>query len=471
MENNLSVLVLSAGLGTRMKSSLPKVLHPVCEVPMIERVLRSVIALKPKEIAIVIGRNGDQIASKIRGKGFDWGGFQKEKIQFVRQAIPKGSGHAVQCSSAWIKKISNGSDPALLVLCADVPLISCRLLQSLVLFHYKNKNGATVCAANFENPFGYGRIIKNANGWIRNIVEEKDAAEPEKKISEINCGVYCFEPRQLLEVLPLLKNANAKREYYLTDVIELLSQRGVPATAFQIGEKMKTETLGINSRADLAAAEGINQKKILELHMQNGVSILNPQFTYIGEKVKIGRDTLLLPGTMLLGKTKIGRNCKIGPHAYIEETEIGNGVAIRASFIYGSKIGDSAQIGPFSHLRPGTRVADGARVGNFSEIKNSKIGRGTKVSHLTYIGDATLGEEINIGAGAITCNFDGKKKYRTAIGSKSFIGSNVNLIAPVKIGSRAVVGAGSTIQKDVPANALAIERALPIIKRNWRKRK
>lgn len=461
MKDAPSVLILAAGSGTRMRSLTPKVLHPLADVPLIEHIIQTVRQLNPNSIGLVVGHGKEKIVEKL--------GTHKN-LEFITQKEQLGSGNAVQSSVSWIKKCGKRS-PKLLVLCGDAPLITTETLQSLLTSHAQEKNAATILSSIVSNPTGYGRIVRNSNEHVKKIVEEKDSTLEEKKIREVNSGVYCFDVDKLLESLPQLKNQNAKGEFYLTDIIEFLHDRGYVVEALQSDPEKKDETLGINTRADLAFAEMILQQKIIRKWMEAGVTFINPLTSFVGKDVKIGKESEILPGTMLMGKTEIGEGSKIGPHSYIKDSVVGNNTRIRASFIYGAKIGNNCKIGPFTHLRAGTVISQGARIGNFTEIKNSSIGVGSKVSHLAYIGDATLEEDINVGAGAITCNFDGKKKHRTYIGAKSFVGSNVNLIAPVRIGARALLAAGSTITKDVPDDALAIERSTQTIKEGWTKKK
>ncbi len=443
-----------------MKSATPKVLFQVSGVPILLRVLKTAQALKPKSIGVIIGSGAGEVQSAVgQVKGLTWI-LQKER---------KGSGHAVKSASAWIKK-SGKRSPHLLIVCGDTPLLRAETLKTLQEVHLAQGNAATVLSAKVDEPFGYGRIVKDDLGRVGKIVEEKDASPAEKNIREVNSGVYCFQVSQILDVLPQIKNENAKKEYYLTDTIEILNKKGARAGSVVMANGSQ-ETMGVNSRVELAKAESQAQKEILEKHMMEGVTILNPGFTHIGPEVKIGRDTTILPGTMIGGKTQIGENCVIGPNAYIEDSIIGNGTVIRASFVYSAEIGNDAKIGPFTHIRQGTVVKAGARVGNFSEVKKSVIGKNAKVSHLSYIGDCEVGDEVNVGAGVITCNFDGVKKHKTSIGNKSFVGSNVNLVAPVSIGEGSVVGAGSTITEDVPAHSLALARPFQIVKKDWVKNK
>lgn len=447
-----------------MRSSLPKVLHTLCGVPLIQRVLNTSLSLFPDSIGIVVGHDSEKIKQELK---------KQKNIQFILQKNQLGSGNAVQSAKNWLHKILKSSSH-LLIICGDSPLISKETLLSFSNFHLKQKNSASILSFKTSQPFGYGRIVRDENLKVKKIVEEKDAAEEEKNIHEVNSAIYCFEIKKLLEILPLLKNTNAKKEYYLTDVIEHFYRKGFALDAFQtssMNDWDSKETMGINTKGDLSAAEEFLQQKIKNYWMGQGVSMLNPSSIYIHEEVSIGKDTLLLPQTMLLGSTKIGESCKIGPSSFIENSKLGSNTVVRASFIYGSTIGHRVEIGPYAHLRTGTVIQDGARIGNFTEIKNSNIGKKTKVSHLSYIGDSTLGEKINVGAGAITCNFDGKNKHKTTIGSQSFVGSNVNLIAPVRVGARSILAAGSTITKDVPSDSLAIERAALSIKEGWAKKR
>ncbi|MBI2915369.1 MAG: bifunctional UDP-N-acetylglucosamine diphosphorylase/glucosamine-1-phosphate N-acetyltransferase GlmU [Elusimicrobia bacterium] len=461
----LFALILAAGEGTRMRSKTAKVLHPLSGTPLLSHVLEKVTPLNPRTLGVVIGRNGEEVREKFRSQS---------KIAFLWQKNPLGSGDAVRCCLGWIKKNARKT-PTLLILCGDTPLISSETLSALLQRHAEQNNSATILSATVTNAMGYGRIVRDSQKRVRKIVEEKDATPAERKIQEINSGIYCFDARKLTDVLPLLKNENAKKEFYLTDVIEHLYRKGLRVETVQPASKSSQdlieETLGVNDRSDLSRAEKIMQRRIAEHWMKSGVTILNPETTYVDAGVQIGSDSKLFPGTMLLGKTRVGTGCHIGPNSFIEDSEIGNGVTVRASFVYGTQVKDGVQIGPFSHIRKGTVLAKGARIGNFTEIKNSSIGQETKVSHLSYIGDASLGHEINVGAGAITCNFDGKKKHRTVIGSKSFVGSNANLIAPLQIGARAVIAAGSTVTQTVPPDSLAIERAPFVIKPGWTKKK
>ncbi len=452
-------LILAAGQGTRMISSLPKVLHPVCELPMVHRVLQAVKDAGPGQVALVIGHSGDAVKQSVSSKF---------KADFVWQKKQSGSGHAVKEATNWIRKCVSKKVGHILILSGDTPLIAPETLKALYQHHVSRGLAVTVLTSQVANPFGYGRIVRDSAYRFKKIVEEKDANSSEKQIQEINSGIYCFDAKKLLEALPELKNDNAKKEYYLTDTIGYFYAKGYPMETFgQYTYDGVSETLGVNSRAELADAEQILQGRIQKSWMKKGVTILNPGATYIAQEVQLAPEVLILPGTMIVGKVKIGAGSKIGPNSYIEDSEIGAETVIRASFVYGSKIGDKAQVGPFSHLRTGSVLKAGARVGNFSEVKNSVIGLGSKVSHLSYIGDTTMAEKVNVGAGTITCNYDGANKHKTVIGPGVFVGSNTNLVAPVKVGAGALIAAGSTVTADVPADALVIARAQQVVKKGW----
>src|SRR3989338_615557 len=465
MSKKYSILILAAGEGTRMRSSsIPKVMHTLCGVPLIQRVIKASMPIPQEKIGIVVGYGNEKIKEELK---------KQKNIELIPQKKQMGSGNAVQSAKNWLQHVSKSSSH-ILVVCGDTPLISSETLLSFCNFHLKQENNASILSFKTSQPFGYGRIVRDQNLRVQKIVEEKDATLEEKNIDEVNSAIYCFEIKKLLEILPHLKNNNAKKEYYLTDVIEHFYNKRLKVDAFQSGARNGLaikETMGINTRVELSMAEEFLQEKIRNYLMEQGVTMLNPSSIYIEEKVTIGKDTLLLPQTMLLGATKIGERCKIGPSSFIENSNIGENTVVRASFIYGSTIGNKVEIGPYTHLRTGSVVQDEARIGNFTEIKNSNIGKETKVSHLAYIGDSILGEKINVGAGAITCNFDGKNKHKTTIGSQSFVGSNVNLIAPVKVGARSVLAAGSTITEDVPSDSLAIERTSLVIKKGWVKKR
>jgi len=437
-----------------MKSTLPKVLHQICGQPMLVYVLKAVLKAGCRKNYLVLGHKGEKVIEVLR----NFLPLRKRGIEFVKQTKLLGSGHAV----LQVKKNLRDYRGHVLVVYSDLPLLSGRTLNRLIQTHYKQDNSLTILGTTLENPSGYGRIIENSNGKGIKIVEERDATPKERRINRVNVGVYCFRAEDLFKAVDKIKPDNRKREYYLTDAVEILGEMG--KRVGMVITKDSREVEGVNNRKQLVNIQKYVNMKNLERLLLMGVTIVDPSSTFIDSTVKIGRDTIIYPGSTILGKTRIGENCKLGPYAFIQNCQIENGVEVRASFIYGAKIAERAKVGPFSHIRPGTFVGEEARVGNFCEVKKSRIGRGTKVSHLSYIGDAFLGKGINIGAGTITCNFDGVRKNITRIGNGTFVGSDAKFIAPVKIGKGAVIGAGSTITEDVPAGKLAIARARQVIK-------
>lgn len=446
--NKVSVAILAAGEGTRMKSECSKVLHNLSGKPLVRWVLSAVAGLKPEKVFMIVGHRAEQVKTALA----------EEKLSFVEQSERLGSGHALKQVEKFLKNFVGD----VVVLCADTPLIKTATLNELLKYHKKSGNSATVLSSNFENPYSYGRIVRAQNGQVLGIVEEKDATPEQKQIKEINSGIYCFKSPLIWKVLKQIKANNNKKEYYLTDAISILNQMGEKVGAFC--NVQSEEIMGVNNRLDLSVAEKIVRLTVLKNLMLNGVTIMDPENTYISADAVISNDTTIYPGTIIEGKVKIGSNCSIGPFSFIKDTVIGNHADIKNSYIVSSKIGDKVKIGPFAHLRPGTDLKNGVRVGNFSEVKNSTINFGAKVNHLSYIGDSIVGVDVNIGAGTITCNYDGVQKHKTIIGDRAFIGSNVNLVAPVKVGSDVVLGAGSTITDDVPSKSLAIARARQINK-------
>jgi len=445
---NLSVIILAAGEGTRMKSDTPKVLHKVSGAAMLERVLNAVSGLKPEKVCVVVGHGAQQVKKE----------FSDRNIIFVHQAKQLGSGHAV----IQVRKVLSKYKGNILILCGDAPLIKQETLKDLLSFHIRQDIDATVLSAEIDNPFSYGRIVRQPSGQVSGIVEEKDAQPLQKRIKEVNSGIYCFKSQKLWNSLKKINNKNNKGEYYLTDTISILSCSGASIGAYKI--KGFEEILGINSRIDLAKAEKLLNKRVVEKVMIEGVTVIDPENTYISPEAKIGRDTIIYPGTIIECDTEIGHSSIVGPNCLIRSSKIGSGCVIRTSFIYDSILHDNVKIGPFAHIRPGTVIKEDARIGNFTEVKKSIVGRGSKVSHLAYIGDTELGSDINIGAGAITCNYDGVNKHKTQIGDGSFVGSNVNLVAPVRIGKNVLIAAGSTITEDVPSGSLAIARSRQTVK-------
>lgn len=441
---NLYSIVLAAGQGTRMKSKLPKVLHTVGGKPMIEHVIHLLHEVDVEEIAVVVGYKSEQVKGYI--KNID------ASVQYAMQEEQFGTGHAVLQTDSILKSKQGTT----LVLMGDTPLITKNTLEALINEHQSKNAAATILTAALDQPKGYGRIIRNAQNEVVKIVEEKDASEEEKAVNEINTGIYCFDNEKLFTALSKVNNYNVQGEYYLTDVIEVLRSEAETVAAYQVQDF--TETIGINDRLSLAKAEKIWRHQIVEKHMRQGVTIIDPEHTYIEKDVQIATDTIIYPNTYLKGKTVIDSNCIIGPGADLTDVKVAQDVTITHSVILSSIIDEKAKIGPYAYIRPGSHIGHSVKVGDFVEIKNSILGKGTKVSHLSYIGDATLGEDINIGCGTITVNYDGYKKFRTKIDDRSFIGCNTNLVAPVSIGKDAYVAAGSTITDDVPNFALAIAR-------------
>ena len=450
MSNNLAVVILAAGEGTRMKSEIPKALHLLCSKPLVSWVLSSVKKLNPKKVVVVVGNKAGEVKKVLA----------EEQVLFAEQKLQLGSGDALKAARKELGNF-NGN---VLVICADTPLVSVETLKGLFRNHLISQNAATILSAQIKNPFGYGRIVRSQSGGdVRLIVEEKDASEEQKKIKEINSGIYCFQSPLVWGMVSKIRNENKKKEYYLTDVISILKNLGSKVGAHCI--QNSEEIMGVNSRLDLSVAGKEARKAILSRLMLSGVTIVDPDTTYVSPDISVGQDTVIHPCTAIEGDTKIGKDCSIGPNSFISDSDIGDGVQIRSSYCVSSKISDGVKVGPFANLRPGSVLKEGSRVGNFTEIKNSLVGEGSKVSHLSYIGDTAIGKKVNVGAGTITCNYDGTMKNKTVIGDRAFIGSNVNLVAPVKIGADVILGAGSTITDDVPSKTLAIARARQVHKK------
>ncbi len=454
-QGQLAALILAAGQGTRMESSIPKVLHHVGGRPMLYYVLRIANALKPGAIGVVVGHESDEVKKKTlemaKSVGFN------RPIQFILQKKPLGSGNAVVESLPFLRKFKTG-----IVMCGDTPLLTYESMYNLALTHDQLKGQATLLTARIANPKGYGRIVRGALGEVQRIVEESVASPKELGISEVNSGAYVFEIDALIAGLKQIGAKGPKKEHFLTDMMEVIRAKGGRIHAYTTTSA--EEALGVNNRSQLAVAERILNKRMLERLMISGVTIRDPQSTHVDADVEIGQDTVIYPGTILRGKTKIGRMCRIGPFTHIEDTQIGNECEVRFSYVLQSRLLEKTSVGPFAHIRPDSSIGPRARVGNFTEVKASRIGFGSKVNHLSYIGDADIAEDVNIGAGTITCNYDGKAKHKTSIGAKAFVGSNVNLIAPVKVGRGAKIAAGSTVTEDVPDDALAIARARQVNK-------
>ena len=440
---DFAVIILAAGKGKRMKSATVKVLHPLAGKPLLFYPLNAARKLKSQKIIVVVGYQGENVKKA----------FNDDDLTFVTQWKQLGTGHAV----ASARDALAGFEGDVLILCGDIPLIHDTTLMKLITLHQEEKNRVTLLTTTVKDPTGYGRIVRDPQGLIQKIIEEKDATSQEKEIAEINSGIYCFESKFLFEALESLSRQNAQNEYYLTDTIAIARDRGDNVGSLCLANDI--EVMGINNRIELAQANEVMRKEILDKLMLEGVSIINPKDTYIDFGVHIGKDTVICPNSFLMGNTVIGENCLIEPGCQIKDTTVGSQVTLRlASVIHGSIIRDRATVGPFAHIRPESDIGEGVRVGNFVEVKKSSLGKNSKAAHLTYLGDTTMGSEVNVGAGTITCNYDGFSKHQTVIEDGVFIGSNTELVAPVKIGQGALIGAGSTITKDVPPDHLAISR-------------
>ncbi|OCA80674.1 UDP-N-acetylglucosamine diphosphorylase/glucosamine-1-phosphate N-acetyltransferase [Bacillus sp. FJAT-27225] len=449
MSNRFAV-ILAAGQGTRMKSKLYKVLHPVCGKPMVEHVVDEISKLSINEIVTVIGHGAEKVKAQLG-----------EKSSYALQEKQLGTAHAVMQAAGQLAD----REGVTLVVCGDTPLITSGTMEALFNHHSATGAKATVLTAQMMDPAGYGRVVRDQSGHVEKIVEHKDASDEERSITEINTGTYCFDNQALFSALKNVSNENSQGEYYLPDVIEILKKQGEIVTAYMTDDP--AESLGVNDRIALSEAERIMRSRLNEKHMRNGVTIIDPAATYIGPDVQIGQDTIILPGTILSGKTTIGSDCKIGPNTEIESCEIGNETVIRQSAAFNSSIGSKVNIGPFAHIRPDSKLGNEVKIGNFVEIKKAVMGDSSKASHLSYIGDAEVGSEVNIGCGSITVNYDGKNKFLTRIEDGVFIGCNSNLVAPVTIGKGAYVAAGSTITENVPPEALSVARARQVNKENY----
>jgi bifunctional UDP-N-acetylglucosamine pyrophosphorylase/glucosamine-1-phosphate N-acetyltransferase len=444
-------LILAAGKGTRMKSDLPKVAHKVNGVPMVKKITNILDDLGVEKNILILGHQKEVVLEAVGPEN-----------TYVVQEEQLGTGHAVIMAKEELKDY----DGDVMVVCGDTPLLRSETLKKLYEKHVATKATTTILTSIYENPFGYGRIVKK-NGLVKAIVEQKEADFETQQIKEVNAGVYVFNSKKLFDALDKMDNNNAQGEYYLTDVIKIQVEKDEVIESYILEDN--DEILGVNSKVQLSQAEAeLRRRKNIKL-MEEGAIIIDPASTYIEESVTIGRDTVIYPGAIIQGNTTIGENCEIIGNTRIIDTTIKNNVRIESSVLEESLIEDKVTIGPFAHIRPKTHLKEEVHIGNFVETKKAILEKGVKAGHLTYLGDAEIGENTNIGAGTITCNYDGKNKHKTTIGKNVFVGSDTELVAPINIGDSVVIGAGSVITKDVPANALAVARGKQVIKKEWTK--
>jgi bifunctional UDP-N-acetylglucosamine pyrophosphorylase/glucosamine-1-phosphate N-acetyltransferase len=439
-----------------MKSRLPKVLHEICGKPLLLHVLATARTFRPHKIAIVVGHGAEVVRRVYSGTDVYW----------VHQEQQLGTGHAVLCA----RELFKGFDGDLLILSGDVPLISREIIEIMLARHRQERAALTVMTAMLDNPTGYGRIVRDASGVLTGTVEEKDASEEQRRIGEVNAGAYVARRDFLFEALENVRNENRQGEYYLPDIINIAVACGNKVATVQARDTR--EVMGINNREELARMESTRRERINRRWMEAGVTFKDPASVYIDEDVTIGRDTIIGPNTHLCGRTVVGERCRIDGSAYIIDGQIGNEVHLRFSVVItGAQIETGAIIGPFAHLRPGTALGPNVHIGNFVETKEAKIAAGTKANHLTYLGDCTIGRDSNIGAGTITCNYDGFQKYRTRIGDRVQVGSDTTLVAPISLGNDVYVATASTVRHDVPAGALVYNERQEKVRQGWTEQK
>ncbi|MFJ5793900.1 bifunctional UDP-N-acetylglucosamine diphosphorylase/glucosamine-1-phosphate N-acetyltransferase GlmU [Bacillus atrophaeus] len=446
-------VVLAAGQGTRMKSKLYKVLHPVCGKPMVEHVVDEALELSLAKLVTIVGHGAEDVKKQLG-----------EKSEYALQAEQLGTAHAVKQAKPFL----TGEKGVTIVICGDTPLLTAETMEAMLKEHKEKDAKATILTAVADDPAGYGRIIRSESGAVQKIVEHKDASDQERLVKEINTGTYCFDNEALFRVIEQVSNDNVQGEYYLPDVIEILKNEGETVAAYQTGNFQ--ETLGVNDRVALSQAELFMKQRINKRHMQNGVSLIDPMNTYISPEAVIGSDTVIYPGTVIKGQVQIGEDSIIGPHSEIVNSSIGSRTVIKQSVVNNSKVGNDVNIGPFAHIRPESTIGNEVKIGNFVEVKKTQFGDRSKASHLSYVGDAEVGADVNLGCGSITVNYDGKNKFLTKIEDGAFIGCNSNLVAPVTVGKGAYVAAGSTVTEDVPGEALAIARARQVNKDDYVKK-
>lgn len=447
---SFSLVVLAAGEGKRMKSERSKVVFKVSGKEMVNRVIDEATKAGVDKVCVVVGHKAEMVMEAV-GTG----------VEFATQLEQKGTGHAVMQAKEFVKNSEN-----VMILAGDTPLITAETLKNAMSFHLDNNYSCTVLTAVLDNPFGYGRIIRDECSNVSKIVEQKDATESEKAVCEINSGMYCFKSVELVDALDKLTNNNAQGEYYLTDTLAIMKNAGLKVGAFTVENAV--EISGVNDRLQLAEAEKVMRRRINEKHALNGVTIIDIDNTYIEDDVVIGQDTVIYPGTTLEKGSVIGKNVVIGQNCRIVNSTVGDGCDVYYSTMVDSSVDEGTHVGPYAYLRPNSKVGKGCKVGDFVELKNAVLGDGTKASHLTYIGDATVGANVNFGCGTVIVNYDGKSKHRTVIGDNAFIGCNSNLVSPVTVNNDAYIAAGSTITHEVPEGTLAIARSRQEIKTDWK---
>jgi bifunctional UDP-N-acetylglucosamine pyrophosphorylase/glucosamine-1-phosphate N-acetyltransferase len=459
----LSAIVLAAGLGTRMKSSIPKVAHLVAGRPMIAWVIHALRPLGCDRIIVVVGY-GKELVASLASEHLPFG----TEVAFVEQLEPAGTGHAAKVGVDWLEQNAKEPGGHILIVHGDSPLITAETLAELVVYCEESDAAGTILTANVDDPTDYGRVIRGDDGRVLRIVEERDCGPDEAAITEINAGIYCFDRPVLTEALQKLSNDNAQGEYYLPDVVEYVVEAGNEVQAIDAPPE---EVLGVNTRSELAETERLLRDRINRAHMAAGVTLVDPATTYIGAEVSIARDTRILPGTIIEGESSIGEGCEVGPYTRIVDSVMGSRCVVTYAVICEAQLGNDVTVGPFAYLRPGSRLADGVHIGTSVETKSASIGEGSKIPHLSYIGDAEVGARVNIGAGTITCNFDGEHKHKTVIEDDAKIGSDTMLVAPVRIGKGAYTAAGSSITVDVPPGDLGVARQRQRNVAGWVKRR
>jgi bifunctional UDP-N-acetylglucosamine pyrophosphorylase/glucosamine-1-phosphate N-acetyltransferase len=453
---DLGVILLAAGQGTRMKSNLPKVLHPLAGRPLFLHVLGTAQRLNPKRVAIVIGHGADAVRRVYPGNNVAW----------ITQEPQLGTGHAVLCA----REAFEGLNGEVIILNGDVPVIQELTLRMMVEHHRSRSAAVTLLTASLDKPEGYGRILRDARDAITGIVEEKDATLAQRQIREVNAGIYVVSAPFVFTALSKVKNHNQQGEYYLPDIVAISLDQGRNVETVRVGDVR--EVMGVNTRKELALMEKSLRQSINQKWMLAGVTLKDPETTYIDDGVTIGRDTVIGPNTQLRGKTVVGERCQIDGTAFLTDSEIGDNVHLRFSVVMtGCRVEHGAIIGPFAHMRPGSNLAPNVHIGNFVETKEAKIGEGTKANHLTYLGDVTIGRDSNIGAGTITCNYDGFHKYKTTIGDRVQVGSDTTLVAPISLGDDVYVATASTVRHDVPAGALVYNQREERVREGWTEQK